>query len=146
MRSADHSIFNADLAGGLATLRYGLALWSVDQRLVYFNKAFADLFEPLSPFSEELYLSEFLATLRIASEVAPDSNSEITPGASFEYVLSDGRTLEILIDADRTGVTAMTVQDITIEKRGERARASESKRNCRAGRQDQISFSTCGEP
>jgi signal transduction histidine kinase/CheY-like chemotaxis protein len=121
MRSADHRTFDVDLANGLATLRYGLAVWSVDQRLIYFNKAFADLFEPLSPFSEELYLSEFLATLRIGSEVAPDTNSEITPGAPFEYVLSDGRTLEILVDTDRTGVTAMTVQDITVEKRGERA-------------------------
>jgi signal transduction histidine kinase len=108
-------------ASALAALRYGLALWSADQRLIYCNKAFADLCEPLSPFSKDLCLPEFLAKISGVCDVAPTSTSELTSRSPFEYVLSDGRTLEISVDTDSTGTTAMTVQDVTIEKRGERA-------------------------
>jgi signal transduction histidine kinase/CheY-like chemotaxis protein len=121
MKSANRRNSNANIAGGLAALRYGLALWSADQHLIYYNKAFADLFEPLLPFTKNLCLREFLAKISVVSDAAPSSTSEFTSRSPFEYVLSDGRTLEISVDTDSTGTTAMTVQDVTIEKRGERA-------------------------
>lgn len=121
MRSAVDRNSNADFASALAALRYGLAIWSADQRLVYYNSAFADLCEPLAPFGKDLFLPEFLAKISVVSDVAPSSTSELTSGSPFECVLSDGRTLEISVDTDSTGTAAMTVQDVTIEKRGERA-------------------------
>jgi signal transduction histidine kinase len=121
MRSADPRNSDAGIATALAALRYGLALWSADQHLIYYNKAFADLCDTLSPFSNDLSLPEFLAKIGTVSDVAPNSTSAIPAAGPFEYVLSDGRTLEIVVDTDATGTTAMTVQDVTTEKRGERA-------------------------
>src|SRR6185437_6586016 len=121
MRSADRRNTTADIASGLAALRFGLALWSADQHLVYYNKAFADLCEPLAPFSKDLRLSEFMGKISVVGDAATIGASELTSRGPFEYVLSDGRTLEVSVDTDSTGTTAMTVQDVTIEKRGERA-------------------------
>ncbi|MFO1349329.1 MAG: ATP-binding protein [Gammaproteobacteria bacterium] len=119
------------ILAGLDATRYGLALWSADQRLVFCNQAFRNLYHSVAErLQPGLAYRDFLqALLEAAAIVQPHDSAEwITREINafgtapiIEQNLGDGRVLEITQDFETTGAVVMAVTDVTVAKRGERA-------------------------
>jgi signal transduction histidine kinase/CheY-like chemotaxis protein len=117
--------------GGLDATRYGISFWTPEQRLVYCNRAFRELYHGISDIVVPgVSYCEFLAALRNSGEVIQPAGpadwverdvAAFGSAQTCEHNLADGRTLELSQDSDRLGNVTLTVQDITTLKRGERA-------------------------
>ncbi|MGD9713755.1 MAG: hybrid sensor histidine kinase/response regulator [Thermomicrobiales bacterium] len=116
---------------GLDAARYGFAIWSPNRRLIYCNSSFADFYSAAAAILQPgITYRNFLMALTDSGEIIrePDPAQWLehmqhdfgTP-QTISHGFADGRSLEIAQDVDPSGNVTMTVTDVTVVRRGERA-------------------------
>lgn len=115
----------------LDSLHYGLATWTPQGRLSYYNRGFRDYYFAASAFLRpDMSFEEFLGHLVEQGDVitTPDPSRWMAQqleafgvAGTREHQLADGRTIEVVQTVDQSGAVVMTVSDITGVRTAERA-------------------------
>ncbi len=115
----------ADIAGGLDAMEDGIGIFDADRVLLHANRSFLTAFECLSSLGRQFTYGDFVANLARSGEIVLPLSAEhwITVELSqygtrrkSEYLLADGRTLELGHHAAVSGGLTVVLRDVTAAK------------------------------